>query len=167
MKHITPFRLEPVLQERKLLCLEAWNGYLFAGELGRILACACMKGQASQNSRPVPASPDQPAPLNQCRHPYTPVISQLSRLAELYPSFANHLRTCAASRAGLSDGSVLLIRNKAAAGEPPQWAVSDAVRGFARRRVSQLAVSHSKSMLLSLTEEGMWVEAFWCGMMHP
>lgn len=31
VKHITPFRVEPVLQESKLLCLEAWENYLFAG----------------------------------------------------------------------------------------------------------------------------------------
>ena len=33
IKHITPFRVEPVLEERKLLCLEAWDGYLIVGKL--------------------------------------------------------------------------------------------------------------------------------------
>ena len=56
--------------------------------------------------------------------------------------------------AGLSDGALLLVRNKADPGEPPQWSVSDAIRSFARRHVLQLAVAHSKSMLLSLTEDG-------------
>lgn len=58
-----------------------------------------------------------------------------------------------ARAAGLSDGTLLLITNKAPAGQAPQWAVSDAVRGFGKR-VSQLVAVHSKAMLLSLTEEG-------------
>ena len=47
-----------------------------------------------------------------------------------------------------------MAQDRAAPGEAPAWAVVTAVRGFGSKHVLQLQVAHSKSMLLSLTEEG-------------
>lgn len=61
---------------------------------------------------------------------------------------------CCLAIPGLSDGSLLLIQNRSAAGQHARWVVCDAIRGFADRHVLQLVVAHSKGLLLSLTEQG-------------
>lgn len=131
LQQITAFVTEHVLTDRRITCVEAWDGALLAGCSDGTLLVVRRQPAISGSSSSTEEHADGGGAAAAAAAAMTAVAAGTDSAAD-----------------GMGDGSPQPPA-------PPRWAVAQALRGFGQRRVLQLLAAPTRSMLLCLADDGL------------